>query len=164
MIKKIYLDMDGVLADFNSRYTRLFGKNTKDARDAKEFNPNWDTFVQTQQFETLDWFPGAHQLLSYIHTLPKNIKIEILSSSGGKKYHDEVKQQKLVWLKKQGIHYPANVVSGRRNKAAFATPDSVLIDDTPEVLEFFLQAGGKGILHKNAYDTIEKLKHMVDNN
>ena len=154
--------MDGVLADFAHRYVRLFGKNTKEARDNKEFNPNWDTFVQTNQFETLDWFPGAQQLLSFVSKLPKNIEIEILSSSGGKKYHSEVTEQKKIWLKKHNINYETNIVSGRRNKAAFASPSAILIDDTPEVLEFFMKAGGHGILHKNAHDTIEKLKKMID--
>jgi hypothetical protein len=35
-----------------------------------------------------------------------------------------------------------------------------LIDDTPDVIEDFNRAGGIGILHENAADTIERLKSI----
>jgi spore maturation protein CgeB len=42
-----------------------------------------------------------------------------------------------------------NVVAGRRNKAKYAQPDYVMIDDTPDVIESFVKAGGSGILYKD---------------
>lgn len=165
MIEKIYLDMDGVLADFHKRYVELFGKTPSDARDKKEFNPHWKYFVQTEQFKTLDWWHDGIAFFSGIvflkHTY--NIEVEILSSSGGKKYHDKVKEQKLFWLKERDIHYKANIVSGRKEKKHYATSSKViLVDDTEDVIDEFNAAGGIGILHKDAFETLNRIKSLVD--
>jgi hypothetical protein len=53
-------------------------------------------------------------------------------------------------------------VPGRRKKAEYAKPDTILIDDTPDVIESFVEAGGVGILHKDAVKTIEKLKQLLE--
>lgn len=155
MIEKIYLDMDGVIANFTSRYTDLFGMSPKDARDRKEFNPHWKHFIMTEQFKTLDWWDGADRLLYFLSFT--KVPIEILSSSGGERYHDLVEQQKIHWLKERNIIYKANIVSSRKKKALYATSKTILIDDTEDVIEMFNDAGGIGILHKDVDDTISKL-------
>ena len=159
---KIYLDLDGVICNFEKRYEEMFGVKPADARDFKEFSPNWTKFIENQQFESLDWYPGGQMLLGFIRQT--NLEVEILSSSGGKKYHDQVTAQKKKWLQDHGIHYTANIVPGRRKKAEYAKPDTILIDDTPDVIESFVEAGGAGILHKDAVKTIEKLKQMLEIN
>jgi hypothetical protein len=157
---KIYLDLDGVMCNFEKRYKEMFGVAPADVRSFKEFSPNWTKFVEEQQFETLDWYPGAQELLNFIRQT--GLDVEILSSSGGKKYHDQVTAQKMKWLKDHGIDYTPNIVPGRRLKAEYAKPDTILIDDTPDVIESFDQAGGVGILHKDAEKTIEKLKQLLE--
>ena len=155
-ITKIYLDMDGVLCDFEKRYIQLYNEYPKAARKRKLFSENWHDFVKTNQFEKLDYFPGALRLMKYVNSL--DIPVEILSSSGGKTYHSEVERQKIKWLKDHNIRYKPNIVDGRRAKAQYATPSTILIDDTPEVIKFFEDAVGIGILHKNFEDT----KNILD--
>jgi hypothetical protein len=157
---KIYLDMDGVLCNFEKRYKDMFGTIPADARTFKEFSPNWQKFILNGQFETLEWFPGGKELLKFVEQT--GLKVEMLTSSGGEKYHIEVTTQKLKWLYKNGIDHLANVVAGRKHKAAFATPNSILIDDTPDVIESFTAAGGVGILHKDVKETVEKLKQLLE--
>ena len=147
MIEKIYLDMDGVIANFEKRYYERYGELPGSMRDRKEWSSNWEDFIMTKQFETLDYWPEAEKLLTYLPTL--GVPIEILTSSGGNKFHEEVEKQKIVWLCNHGIPYKVNVVAGRRNKAKYARPDYVMIDDTPDVISSFVQAGGTGILYKN---------------
>jgi hypothetical protein len=158
---RIYLDMDGVLCNFERRYFELYNELPGSMRDRKIFNKNWDHFVLTKQFEQLDWWPGGKELVEYVNSLP-NVKVEILSSSGGEKYHDEVLQQKLVWLERNGLNFEANIVSGRKKKSLYATPDSILIDDTHDVIQSFNNAGGIGIHHKEIGNTLMLLKHIVD--
>lgn len=163
MIKKIYLDMDGVLSDFERRYTEMFGKPPKEVRDKKEFNPNWTKFVLSEQFKTLDWWPGAQDLLKFIDEVHKQgVEVEMLTSSGGQKYHEEVAAQKVYWLCEKGIPYFANVVSGRRLKSNYATAETILVDDTEDVIRAFNTAGGKGILHRDVGKTVEKIKSLLD--
>lgn len=155
-IKTIYLDMDGVLCDFDSRWKEAFGETPSETRANKNFSPNWDTFVQTEQFATLSPFPGWINLLSAVSSY--DVNLEILSSSGGQKYHAEVTAQKKKWLKDHGINIPVNTVPGRRLKSNYATANTLLIDDTPDVIMGFHEAGGYGILHDSAERTIKMLK------
>jgi hypothetical protein len=159
---KIYLDMDGVVADFEKRYTHLFGKTPLEARNQKEFSPNWKKFIEEKNFEKLDWFPGGQDLLKYVQST--KLPIEILSSSGGEKFHGEVTVQKINWLRKHGMNYKANIVPGRKKKKEYATPHVILIDDTEDVITDFNRAGGVGILHKDSGKTIEILKKLLENN
>jgi hypothetical protein len=156
----IYLDLDGVLADFDKRYFHLFNETPGETRDKKNFNPNWKTFVLGKNFESLDWFPGAQDLLQYVSDL--GVTVEILSSSGGERFQGEVTAQKLKWLADHGIHFKANIVPGRKLKKNYAHTHAILIDDTPDVIEDFNRAGGNGILHTSFDDTLPKLKRILE--
>lgn len=156
--------MDGVFADFEKRYHELFDSSPSESRDRKEFGKNWTQFVLGKNFETLDKWPGGDELLAFIKDISAKhgIEVEMLSSSGGEKYHGEVTAQKIIWLRKHDIPYKANIVPGRKLKKNYATPDTVLIDDTEDVISDFNRAGGIGILHKDVKDTIKKLKELLD--
>ncbi len=162
-INKIYLDMDGVLADFEKRYKELFGTGASGTdRDRKNFSKNWKEFIRTEQFTTLDRFPGFSELIDYVGMLP--VRIEILSSTGGIPFHSEVSQQKRLWLYNQGIEVPENFVPGRKVKKYYAFQGNLLIDDTPDVVDAFNEAGGIAILHKDVNETISKLKEIMNEN
>lgn len=151
MIDKIYLDLDGVLCNFEKRYIELYNESPSVMREKKLSSKTWHDFVQTKQFEKLEYYPGAQDLIKYVNKT--KIPVEILSSSGGKLYYKEVEAQKKKWLKRHNINYPVNIVTGRKEKAKYATPNTILIDDTPEVIDHFEDAGGIGILHKNYGNT-----------
>jgi hypothetical protein len=155
--------MDGVLCNFESRYIELFNESPGSMRDRKEWSVNWTKFIKTEQFKTLDWFPGAHDLLTYIKWCEnQGMNIEMLSSSGGLKYHTEVTEQKIHWLCDKGITYKANIVPGKKLKTVYANPESVLIDDTSSIIDDFNAAGGYGILHKEVGETLTILRGLLD--
>lgn len=161
-VKKIYLDMDGVFCDFDARWFDTFGRTPKESRNNKEFSPDWEEFITGKNFTDLPWTDGGKELFEFILSLPADIQVEMLTSSGGKKFHDEVKAQKKVWLCDNGFPWKANVVPGRGLKKQYATPDSILIDDTYDVIEAFDAAGGVAIWHKNASETIGRLKELMN--
>lgn len=152
--------MDGVLCNFEKRFTELYGKDALGARDRKNFTTNWPNFIMDGNFESLEWFPGGKELLDFIQT-ETDWEVEILSSSGGEKFHSEVAAQKVVWLCNNGIPYKANIVPGRKHKTAYATPETILIDDTEDIIVNFNAAGGLGILHKDANETLAKLRTLL---
>lgn len=160
---KLYLDLDGVVANFEKRYIELFNESPGSARDRKMFSANWTIFVEGKHFETLDWWPGATELLDYVNKNFSPDSVEILTSSGGNKYHEEVERQKINWTKRMGFHeeWKINVVAGRKLKAYFAAPNSILIDDTLDVIEAFNKLEGIGIHHKDVGNTIMLLDILL---
>lgn len=158
--KKLYLDMDGVLTDFELKFAQRFGFPSVNVRDRKNFTTEWPTFVKEKLFEELEWIEGGQELLAFIRQY--SIEVEILSSSGGLQFHEEVKVQKKKWLKDHGIDYKANVVPGRSKKKDYAMPDRILIDDMLDNTTSFSEAGGVGIHHTDLGKTLKTLKVLLE--
>lgn len=157
-IEKIFVDLDGVLCDFHKRYKEIFGVNPEKLK-YKQFHQQFDKFIADNNFATLDLMPDALELLSALESI--DVPKEILSSTASEARHDVVSKQKRTWLKNHDITYKQNFVPGKSLKYKFATPNSIIIDDTVSVIDDWNKAGGIGILHKDAKSTIDKLKRYV---
>jgi hypothetical protein len=147
--------MDGVLADFNKEYL----KHDPQKADRKRFR---SAVIDDKIFEKLDFMPDTEELLNHVSKL-HDVKIEILTSMGT---HDPfqgnaAKEQKLTWLEKHNIPYRANFVRSKSEKAQYATPTSILIDDSPGCIGPFIEKGGHGILHHKASETIRILDSTI---
>jgi 5'(3')-deoxyribonucleotidase len=147
--------MDGVLADFHKEYD----KYDPEKNDRKKFR---SAVIEHHIFEKLDFMPDTQELLNHVCKL-HGVTIEILTSMGT---HDpfqanEAKSQKLKWLNAKNIPYKANFVHNKQEKAKYATSRSILIDDSVGCISPFIAAGGHGILHVNASDTISILDSTI---
>ena len=147
--------MDGVLCDFNKEYTKIDPKK----EDRKKFR---SAVLDHKIFEKLDWMPDARQLLNHVSHL-HGVDIQILTSMGT---HDpfqanEARYQKMRWLQEHNIPYKANFVHAKHEKSKFATPTSILIDDSIGCITPFIEKGGHGILHVNAHDSIRILDSTI---
>ena len=158
-ITKIYLDMDGVIADFDRRYKELYKMLPREAEEHKEFDKYFTQFIDGGHFATLDLMPDAMQLINFLRTL--KVPTEILSSSSSEKRDPFVRPQKLDWLKKNNIEFPAVIVPGKRHKKEYSNKNTLLIDDTGVNIDQWRREGGIGILHSDAFTTINILKLYV---
>ena len=144
---------------FEKRYIELFGTiDTRDRRDL--FRQNFDTFISTNQFATLEPMPDFWILKSYLNglTIPK----QILSSTAYDETYETISRQKRDWLENCGVTWPDPIfVPGKRHKYKFAQPDTIIIDDTLSVIEDWRKAGGIAIWHKDALSTISQLELYV---
>lgn len=154
----IYLDMDGVIADFNGRYREIYGDIPESER-RKHFEANFGDFIARGLFSTLDLMPDAMVLIEYLRNA--SIPTEILSSTAREKYHEDVSKQKLIWLQTHGITFTPNLVPGKHHKYKWAKPDTLIIDDTLSVIEDWRKAGGVAIWHKDVPTTLAQLKMYV---
>ena len=157
-VSKIYVDMDGVLCDFEKRYKELYG-NIKDRDKKSSFRPNFKEFIKTGQFATLEPMEDFYVLKSFLDSI--EIPKEILSSTASEKRHDAIKPQKEYCLQTHNIGYKANFVPGKQNKYKFATPDSIIIDDTRSVIDDWNKAGGIGIWHRDWTSTLAILSQFI---
>jgi len=159
LINKTFLDLDGVVADFSKRYEELYHMEPREAEKNKKFDCQFNEFIDTQQFATLDLMPGAMVLVDYLKTL--SIPTEILSSTGRQESFDAVSKQKKIWLDTHNITFKQNFVPGKKHKYKYATPESIIIDDTWSVIEDWRNAGGIGIWHTSVPETLAILKLYV---
>ena len=159
-ISMIYLDMDGVIADFVKRYKEMYNIEPKEAEKKKEFDKYFNEFIATGQFATLDPMPGAMEGLTFLRK-HLTVPTQILSSTANEERYDAISNQKLIWLQTHGITFSTNFVPGKRHKYKYAGPDKIIIDDTESVINDWRKAGGIGILHKDWVTTLAILKLYV---
>jgi hypothetical protein len=152
----LYLDMDGVLANFDKTYKAYDPTNTF---DRKKFR---SSVMEYKIFEDLEFMPDAQQLLNYVSKL-QNIDVQILTSMGTYDpiQGNEAKLQKQKWLDKHNIPYKANFVRTKTEKAQYAKDDSILVDDSPGCIDPFNAKGGHGILHTRSSDSIQQIHDVI---
>ena len=158
-INKIYLDMDGVIADFDARYKQLYKIYPSEADTYKVFDGFFTQFIADEQFAKLDLLPDAVELIEYLKTL--SIPTEILSSTSSERRDADIRKQKLEWLDKHDIRFPVNLVPGKRFKKDYSNPSVLLIDDTSVNIDQWRKEGGIGILHTDTLTTLNILKMYV---
>ncbi len=155
----IYVDMDGVVADLVKKIKELTGHTLRD--DDKYDQHAWNKFhdilaTGEKLFVEFDPIPDAHELWNYV----KKYKPSILTATGNL-FPKEVDEQKREWVKN---HLPGastvHTVAASRQKAKFAHPDAILIDDRMKSIGPWREAGGIGILHTSAAETIKELKKL----
>lgn len=164
-MKTLYVDMDGVLSDFDTFYHSRFGKLPSKVRQDKvpgEYSSYWNALIDERGFEKLPLFPGASKLLEFLDDLNhKQVNIALLTSTAGFDRHNDVQNQKLNWLKQHNIIYPAVVVPGKRFKKGYASKTSFLIDDTEVNVKDFIDAGGSGVVHYYPDPTIKAVTEWL---
>ena len=148
---KIYVDMDGVLADFFTEWGKLMGvKNWWDINKKHSIDDALQKIRDTDRFWLeLPLTSNAKNLLNLI----KNVKgsYSILSSPlpGDK----NSKPHKLEWIKNNLGFFPPEEIIIRHDKETFATqPDgtpNILIDDYGVNVQKWEAAGGVGFKHKD---------------
>lgn len=144
--------MDGVLANFMKAY-RAYAKD--EVNDRKKFAAS---VMEYKIFEKLEKMPDADELLNYVRKIDSIVNVEVLTSMGtfDPARGAEAALQKQRWLRAHGIDYKANFTRSKEEKSKFATPTSILIDDSVGCIEPFVKKGGLGILHTSASDSIQK--------
>lgn len=159
----IFVDMDGVLSDFDKRYEQKFGHKPKDV-PKKLYSQQWDKFIEDHEFSKLDPFPGSFELIRELEKYEaKGAVVSILSSAGGFRAYNEVANQKRIWLALRQIQWPIIIVPGRRYKKGFAAINkpSILIDDHVENCRDWESQGQISILHTDAELTIADLDYTM---
>lgn len=156
---EINIDSDGVLADFETLISTYLGKPFHEiARGALwRAVENYDNNV-APFFESLPKMHDADILLDFVRSNFVNVKI--LTASGHVPKNGP--KQKLNWYKQHyGHDLIVKVVTKSVDKAQYAHPKAILIDDRSKSIDPWVATGGIGILHTSADTTIAELKRIT---
>ena len=163
----VYLDMDGVLADFFGGVEKMYGvehwkqltnDKTKDLK--KEVI---DRITGTDFFATLPKFESADALIEMVKKFTGG-KFSI-NTSPLRGDHSNSAKYKKIWIQNH-IEQPEDIiVTGRKESYATnkgtGTPN-ILIDDRPVNIQRWQGAGGFGILYQANRDSLDKVKQALD--
>ena len=149
---KIYCDMDGVLVDFERGYEELTGIDLRgEFQKGEDF---WDPISKAGVgfWASLKWMPDGQKLWNYL----KPFKPDLLSAPSREQ---SSRIGKHVWVKHK-IPGTKLILRYAKQKQELATPESILIDDRQVNIDQWEAAGGIGILHTSADNTIKQLKQL----
>ena len=163
----VYLDMDGVLAEFFGGVEKMYGVDhwkqltndkTKDLK--KEVI---DRITGTDFFATLPKFQSADALIDMVKKFTGG-KFSI-NTSPLRGDNENSGKYKKVWIS-NNIDTPDEIiVTGRKESYAkdkgTGTPN-ILIDDRPVNIQRWQDAGGYGILYQANRDSLDKVQKGLD--
>lgn len=148
----LFLDLDGVFADFDSHFQSLFDVPSADV----DYEDMWPLIIENKTFfADLPTMDDAHELWDAVHHLDP-----VFLTACPKLDYERSALQKRAWVRKN-FSQDAMVlpVLGGANKYLFMhKPGDVLIDDYKKNIEPWASNCGRGIVHTSAAQTISTLK------
>jgi len=154
---KIYLDMDGVLADFFAEYAKLAGITSGNYRDIPpaKADPTLDKMIGTDFFMRLPKFPTADNLVKLALSYAKVYNI---CSSPLRGDHKNSEHYKREWIKTHLNPQPHDIViTGQKERWAVNSDGSpnILIDDRGSNIANWRAKGGIGIKYQADEDSLD---------
>jgi 5'(3')-deoxyribonucleotidase len=157
---EVYIDMDGVLADFFTEWAKLVG--VSNWRQIRKIEPALEKIRQTENFwVNLPMLPEAKTLINFIKD---NIgSYSICSSPLANDPNSE--PQKREWIKNNLSFFPPKNVYITDNKPQFAKGKdgtaNILIDDFGQQIKKWTAAGGQGIKYES-FSSVQQAIGKVD--
>jgi 5'-nucleotidase len=149
---RLYLDLDGVMADFDAHFPATFGLDHRGMAD----DALWETInAHPSYFRDMPPCPGAVAFFRTIEHLDP-----IILTACPKSAYAEVARQKRAWVRE---HLSKDVVilpvMGGKSKPLFMhAPGDILIDDFVRNTDAWTAEGGVAILHKTFAETSARLR------
>ena len=145
---EIYVDMDGVIADFFGEWAKLMGVDH--FSDIKDAQPALQKIRDTDDFWLrLPVLPEAKNLLNLI----KEVKGEYSICTSPLADDPNSEKHKRTWVEKNLAFFPPKAVHVTHNKPQFATAKdgtpNILIDDYGVNINAWEAAGGIGFKYKD---------------
>lgn len=149
---KIFVDLDGVLADFDRHYLEVFG------------------IVANKNIDNVDWKAVREKKDFYRHIPPMHDMQELWN--GIKKYNptiltgvprsvEEAPRNKRDWIASHLGPEVQVITCPSSQKFLFCQPGDILIDDWEKYRHLWVGAGGFWITHISAKSSLEALENLM---
>lgn len=159
--RRIFIDLDGVGADFDGHYLRHFGKDLRieGAVSDEELWANIDAYDGDFFFD-LPVMPGFREAMQWLKD--EGIEVIYLTACPADTY-EYVARQKHDWVRlvledEESLVIP--IVGGKNKAKLLQFQGDVLVDDFVKNIIAWNSVGGRGIVHKDWETTRQKIIDM----
>lgn len=153
---RIYLDLDGVMADFDTHFVEYFGVDPQSLDD----DVMWKKINSYHEFyANLPLMKGAKGMFNL---LVDTFDVTILTACPKSNYKNAA-IQKRAWVRKN-LSKDITVIPmmGGVNKALFMhEPGDILIDDFEKNCKAWKELGGIAIVHKSIPETLREISKIT---
>ena len=149
---EIFQDMDGCIADFDSRFYEFAGEDCNSFESKNGTKAFWKLIddVGVKFWSEMPWMPEGKKLWNYIASYnPK------LLSAPSRNQNSRIGKKKWVENHLPGVKL---VLAERENKQNYSGYNKILIDDNKTTITEWKSAGGIGIYFMTTDQTINELK------
>jgi len=162
-MRTIYIDMDGVVADFDSYVSILLGRkigwdSTTDLTDKE-----WELIASEDRiYYQLPLMPDATKLIAYIKSLSTRFHVQFLTAVPRRSTIPSAKDDKQAWVNKYFPGMKMDIGPYSHHKQKWCKPGDILIDDRPSNIEQWTAVGGIAIYHTGDVDaSIKRLNEVI---
>lgn len=159
---RVFLDLDGVCADFNKSFSRLSGgvhpADYKAEHGSQRF---WDLIdSEPDFFDRLEKMEGTHELVLGILTITGDLPIVLTACPKTRRTTSAI--QKITWVR-DNIHPGVTTITMHGVKGPYCeNPEDVLIDDFDKHKDSWEKRGGIFIHHLSAGQTLAELEKAAE--
>jgi 5' nucleotidase, deoxy (Pyrimidine), cytosolic type C protein (NT5C) len=147
---RLFLDVDGVLADFDAGAAQLFGMTPAEFESRRGRGEFWRRLAKAPDFyATLPEMPDARRLFEAVEHLQPTLLTGLPMGKWAA-------PQKVKWAAR---HFPGVpiITCMARDKHKHMEPGDVLVDDRENHRATYERAGVVFVHHKNAKDSVRQL-------
>lgn len=151
---QLYLDCDGVLADFEKAATQILGAPPREFEKRRGLPEFWKRLARHPDFYgSLPLMPDAAELFDAV----RHLNPVILT---GLPRGDWAAPQKVRWAAQ---HFPGTkiITCLAADKGRHARDGDILVDDTLKYRHLWEHAGGTFVHHRDAKTTIAELRRLA---
>lgn len=163
----IYIDMDGVVADFDKYVSNFLGRQI--GWDVLDITPEeWDRIAKIDHFYlNLELIHESTRMVALCKSFSTRFDVSFLTALPRQSTMPTAKDDKTQWLSKYFPGMRINFGPFSRDKQNWCNEFDILIDDKPENIDQWNEKGGLGVLHKGTShedysNTIIKILSAID--
>ena len=163
-MKTIFVDMDGVVADFDTFASDLLGRKIGWHQSKFDLTgEEWEKLTTVDRlYYQLPLMPDATKLIAYVKSLSTRFHVQFLTAVPRRTTMPEARADKQAWVDKYFPGMKMDIGPFSHDKQKWCSPGDILIDDRPSNIEEWMRAGGIAIYHTGDVDkTIKTLNEII---
>jgi len=163
-MRTIYIDMDGVVADFDTFAEEILGREIGWGDTTQDLSAEeWLRLASVDRlYYQLPLMPDATKLVAYVKSLSTRFQIGFLTAIPRRTTIPSARADKQAWVDKYFPGMRMDIGPFSHDKHKWCSPGDILVDDRPSNIREWNAAGGLAIYHTGDVNaTIKRLNEVI---